>query len=451
VRAVRRHGGKAVGWYAHTATGLIRLIQAFTLFACVSGNASAQHIPPYRRAAVPPQPGSELTVYLMTMGPGKRVWERFGHNAIWIHDPVRGTDQAYNYGLFDFGQQNFLLRFVQGRMWYWMEGAPAQFYIEQYRRANRSVWVQELEIAPQARRELQEFLEWNERPENRFYRYDYYRDNCSTRVRDALDRALRGRIRESTIARLTAKTYRFHTLRLTANDPPIYTGLLLALGQPVDRPISAWEEMFLPLAMREHFRTITVPGANGHEVPLVRSERTIFESTAPTPPAKPPGWVPFYLLTGMTIGGAAFGLSGPARKSRPAGVGLIALTWMWILLTGIGGVVLAGLWGLTDHSAAYNNENVLQADLLALPLLWLIPRLIFGTGTAARPALIVSGVVSGLSLLGLILKLLPQFYQVNGAVIALAVPAHAGVAAGIWRLTRAQGPRSRRIPSRASE
>jgi hypothetical protein len=66
----------------------------------------------------PEAPGDSLTVYLMTMGPGRLVWERFGHNAIWIHDPVRGTDLAYNYGLFDFQQENFILRFVQGRMWY---------------------------------------------------------------------------------------------------------------------------------------------------------------------------------------------------------------------------------------------------------------------------------------------------------------------------------------------
>ena len=130
----------------------------------------------------------------MTMGPGKAVWERFGHNAIWIHDPERGTDQAYNYGLFDLRQEKFLVRFLQGRMWYWMQGFPAQAYVELYRRANRSVWIQELEMPANAKRELQEFLEWNERPENRFYHYDYYRDNCSTRVRDALDRALGGRI-----------------------------------------------------------------------------------------------------------------------------------------------------------------------------------------------------------------------------------------------------------------
>jgi hypothetical protein len=436
-----------VGWYG----GLISLLLALVVQAAPVANASAQLVPLYRRTALPPEPGSELTVYLMTMGPGKHVWERFGHNAIWIHDPVHGTDQAYNYGLFDFGQQNFLLRFVQGRMWYWMQGFPAQSYVDSYRRANRSVWVQELEITPAARLELQRFLEWNERPENRFYHYDYYRDNCSTRVRDALDRAVGGRIRQRTSGTPSGTTFRFHTLRLTANDPPIYTGLLLALGHPVDRPITQWEEMFLPLALREHLRKITVVRPDGSDAPLVRSERTLFQSTEPDPPSTPPFWVPAYLLLGLAIGGSIFGLSILAPGSTWARTGFLVLSWGWTLLAGIGGIVVAGLWAVTDHAAAYNNENVLQIDLLTLPLLWLLPRVTFGSERAARRARMVAGVVAGLSLAGLLLKVLPQFYQVNGAAIALALPAHAGVAAAVWRLSRAQEMRVRRSPSLASE
>mgnify|MGYP001336728481 FL=1 len=75
------------------------------------------------------EPGAELSVYLVTMGPGDQVWELFGHNAIWIHDPVRGTDKVYNYGIFDFEQEDFLLRFIQGRMLYWMAAHDADLTI----------------------------------------------------------------------------------------------------------------------------------------------------------------------------------------------------------------------------------------------------------------------------------------------------------------------------------
>jgi Domain of unknown function (DUF4105) len=375
----------------------------------------------------------------MTMGPGKYVWERFGHNAIWIHDPVHGTDQTYNYGLFDFHQQNFLLRFVRGKMWYWMQGFPAQSYLESYRRANRSVWVQELEI-PQAKlRELQAFLQWNEQPEHRFYHYDYYRDNCSTRVRDALDRVLGGRLRAATARVQTPRTYRFHTQRLTANDPPTYTGLLVALGHPVDRPITAWQEMFLPLAMREWVRTVTVPGPNGGEVPLVRSERTLFQSTEPSPPDHPPTWRLGYLALGVLIGGLAMGLAGGAPRTAVGRWGFLLITWGWCLVSGLGGTVLIGLWALTDHMAAYHNENVLQANVLSLGLIWFIGRMARGSRSAARPAMVLAGVITLVSLLGWLLKALPQFYQVNGDIIALALPAHLGIAGAVYRLGALQG------------
>jgi hypothetical protein len=369
----------------------------------------------------------------MTFGPGRQVWERFGHNAIWIHDPVNGTDEAYNYGLFDFHQENFLLRFIRGQMWYWMAGFPAQQYVAQYERDNRSVWVQELELPARAKLQLQEYLRWNAEPEHRFYHYDYYRDNCSTRVRDAIDRVLNGAIRQQTSGVPTGTTYRFHTLRLTENSPLIYTGLLTALGEGVDRPISAWEEMFLPLKMREHVRRVTVPGPEGHPVPLVRSERTIFESSAPPPPEAPPSWLPWYLALGVAIGGAALLLARRAREPRWARIGFVVIVGAWAIVAGVAGLVLAGLWGLTDHVMAYCNENLLQLNPVALLILPGLAGALWGT-RSGRLAYWAAMTVAGLSLLGLVLKALPWFDQGNGPVIALALPAQLGIAAALRRL-----------------
>ena len=399
--------------------------------ACLlgAGSLAAQAPTP---TAPPASPGA-LTVSLMTFGPGRQVWERFGHNAIWIHDPVHGTDEAYNYGLFDFHQQNFILRFVRGQMWYWMAGFPSEAYVAQYRRDNRSVWVQELELPERAKVQLQEFLRWNAEPEHRFYHYDYYRDNCSTRVRDALDRVLNGALRRQTSALPSGATYRFHTQRLTANDPLIFTGLLLALGQGVDLPISAWEEMFLPMKLREHVRRVMVAGPNGERLPLVRSERTLFESTLPPPPAAPPGWLPWYLALGVTVGAGALLLAGKARARAPARFGLLVLVGGWALLAGLAGLVLAGLWGLTDHVMAYRNENLLQVNPLALLVL---PGVFGAARSPARAgfAFAAAAAVATLSCLGLLLKALPGFDQANGQIIALALPAQLGIAGAMGRL-----------------
>jgi hypothetical protein len=369
----------------------------------------------------------------MTMGPGPLVWERFGHNAIWIHDPADGSDLAYNYGLFDFQQQHFLLRFIKGQMWYWMDGFPAESYVRTYRRANRSVYLQELNLPPGARLELQRFLRWNQEPAHRFYHYDYYRDNCSTRVRDALDRVLGGAIRAQTGTVPAGATYRFHTQRLTANDPVIFTGLLLALGQGVDRPISEWEEMFLPMEMRQHLRGVTVPGPDGRLVPLVASERTLFESTAAPPPPVPPRWLARYLFLGVMLGCAAAWLGGMARRERSARFAFGLVAGGWELVAGVAGVVLAGLWGFTDHVMAYRNENLFQLNPLALALALVLPFALRGWPRADRVAGSLAVAIAGLSVLGLALKLLPGFDQVNGQAIALALPIHLGVAAGLRR------------------
>jgi hypothetical protein len=104
-------------------------------------------------------------------------------------------------------------------------------------------------------------------------------------------------------------------------------------------------------------------------------------------------------------------------------------------VVGILGLVLVGLWTLTDHTAAHQNENVLQANLLALALLWLVP------AATQRPlmhrrALGFAAIITGVSLIGLLLKLFPAFYQINGEIIALVLPVHLGVALGLRQLSR---------------
>jgi hypothetical protein len=165
----------------------------------------------------------------------------------------------------------------------------------------------------------------------------------------------------------------------------------------------------------------------------------LFESSGTPPPDRPPFWLPIYLGIGLVLGSTIFALGARARRSRLARAGLIAVSGTWALVAGVVGLVLAGLWGLTDHTAAYSNENLFQANLLVLGLLWLVPKAARGS-PRGRWVLVLAGTVTGLSLLGLVLKLLPAFYQVNGEIIALALPIHLGVTAAY--LTRC-------IPSRA--
>src|SRR5687767_5834005 len=134
--------------------GRIALLLAALAWSVPAVAQSSAH-PLIRSSA---HPGDALIVSLVTMGVGVRVWERFGHNAILVEDRARGTRTAYNYGLFDFRQEDFVLRFTQGRMWYWMQGLDADAMLRSYIRDNRSVWIQELDLSPDQRVALRDFL-----------------------------------------------------------------------------------------------------------------------------------------------------------------------------------------------------------------------------------------------------------------------------------------------------
>ncbi len=390
-----------------------------------------------QRAPAPavPERGSELTISLVTMGPGDVVYERFGHNAIWVHDSLRHRDIQYNYGLFDFRQKNFILRFVQGRMLYAMGGLDAASSMADYAEHNRTIWVQELNLTPAQRADLRDFLVWNARREHRNYRYDYYLDNCSTRVRDALDRVLGGRIKAATDTAPAGTTFRFHTARLTTNNPLMFTGLMLGLGEPVDRPISKYEEMFLPLAFREHIRSIRVPGPDGRAIPLVRSEQTVYLSTADAPPTAPPRWLPAYLALGLALGALLWFGGVRAGRSRGARALLAGVGGLWGLASGVAGLVLAGLWLFTDHAAAWHNENLFQFTPLALPLAVLLPFAAFGRAGARRGAARLAAVIVLIGVAGILFKLVPGVRQVNAMLIAFALPANLGLWLGL------RGPR----------
>ena len=392
----------------------------------------------------PGEPGSELEIYVMTMGVGDEIWERFGHNAIGVRDRSQGTDVVYNYGTFDFAAPGFVSNFLRGRMTYWLDVADAEATIRFYReRRHRSVYIQELDLPPAKRQELRLFLEWNAREENKSYRYDYYLDNCSTRVRDALNRLLGGAFKSLTDTVYSGATFRSHTRRVTTNNPFMYTGIEAAMGHPVDRPISAWEEMFLPLALRDHLRQVTLPGEGGAPAPLVRSERTVYESDVYSFGAAPPSWVGWYLVLGVVVGGLALLLA--ARAARGP---FVILGIAWYLLMGVGGLILLGLWGFTDHLVARGNENVLQLNLLALPLVFLLPLAIRRGGKWGPAALRASVLVIALSVGGFLLKVLPGFRQVNLEIIALVLPVYLGLAVGLLRLLRLGSPNPQTLSPR---
>ena len=408
----------------------MRTALSTVLLCCGAANLTGQ-----APAAGSDVPGSQIRVALVTIGPGSYVWDRFGHNAILIQDPERRINRLYNYGSYDFNAESFLLRFIQGRMLYELASGDPDSAFRYYReRVNRSVWVQELNLTPAQRIELRDFLLLNDRPENREYRYDYYYDNCSTRVRDALDGVLGGVIQRQTEETPAGTTLRFHTRRLTTNNVWYYTGLMIALGPMVDKPITVREEMFLPISLRDHLRAISVTGPDGNQRPLIASERTVFESTRPPSDEAPPSWTLAYLAVGVLLAGLLFWLAGAGVGSKRIRVAFVSVSTAWMLVVGVLGAVLFGLVVVTDHASAYWNENLFLFNPLSLALALTVPLAALGIRWAHRPLMLLAVAVAGLSALGFIAQILPGLDQINGELYALVLLPNVAVGVGVYRL-----------------
>lgn len=370
-------------------------------------------------------------VHLITMSPGEAVWERFGHNGIWVQDRLTGEDTFFEWGVFDFQQVNFVARLIRGEMLYSMDVTPLAYKLSRYR--TRTVWADELALTPDQEGALLAALSENARTENRDYIYDYYDDNCSTRVRDMLDRdgVLGGVLYETIRDQQTGRSWRWHTLRLLQSQPWAYYGIHVAFGQPADREIDRWQETFLPLKLRDAVLEAQVPDGAGGMRPLV-VQQTLLADAGVMPPDARPAWVLPAGLIGLLLGGSLLLLGGWARGAAAGRVVLGVVGAGISLFFGVAGTVMLGLWFFTDHDPAAWNEGVLQATPIHLVLAALLLPLLLGK----RPADLTVRLARWLSaaaLLGLILKALPLFAQTNLEFLALTIPLQLGLAGAIAR------------------
>ena len=373
---------------------------------------------------------SSLQVYHVAIGQGEQYWEKYGHNMLWFSDPAAGIDAAYNWGTFDFASPDFLQRQLVGDPQYWVQAEPGEAIIRAYAARNRTVTLQRLNFTPaQAQRAL-EYARRNALPENRYYRYDYFRDNCSTRVRDVIDYALNGALQRATSERVKL-TYRGETLRLLDDMPLTQFGTHVALGQPADRPLTVWESMFIPMRMRDALRMVRLP-ADGDTRPLVADERVVYESTTYRDRSDVPAlWIP-YLALGLLLGAEFLAVGRLGRRSRAAEVIFRVETAVFAVAAGVFGIVLSLAWMLTRHEFWFKNENLLLFNPLSLFVAALAVLSIWKP-RFARPTAIAAVIVAGMAVLALALKLVPGFRQNNVAMILLMLPAHLAIAFSLWQ------------------
>lgn len=366
-------------------------------------------------AAVSREARAEVEVALVTVGPGPAFWSVFGHNALLVREPD-GRALLYNFGVFDPDEPGFLGRFLRGEPIYRLEAwTPRE--LEFYRREGRRIESFSLDLAPEAAAGLAARLAENARPENADYRYHYFRDNCSTRVRDALDLALGGLLHRDGSARSRGLSYRYHALRMSAPFPWLWAIIDLGLGQPADRPLSLWEESFLPELLARHLELLRERGALSASPPQILAPGAL-----PPPPSAPPDPLPAFAAAGAM---SALFLFLALRRPSPSALRhtAVALLGGFWLLAGLGGAALAWLWFGSAHDFAARNENLLLVHPLLLLLLPALPALWRGA-PVARPLCWLALLAASLAMLAFLLKGLPMFIQPNLHWIALLAPLH---------------------------
>ncbi len=398
-------------------TDALRVATAL-LLACALGLAHAQSVEPSGSASPVLAPASDAPrIGVVTMGPGDVFWERFGHDAIVVDDGAPTGPTSYNFGFFDLAEDGFIGRFVRGEMEYMLVALPLEDDLRYYREVGRGARLQWLDLDPAQARSLAVALAENAKPENARYRYDYYTDNCASRVRDAIDRALGGQLRRQLDVRSSGDTYRTESVRLASPAAWMRVGFDLGLGPFADRPLTRWQQAFLPRRLADDLREAT--RADGR--PLVAEEIELLpQRQAAEPVGRAPRLWP-WLLAGVLAGTAVLVLAGWRPRLLAGFAGAFWAT------CGLLGLVLALGWAFTAHHALWANRNLLLLNPLCLALMpgaWALLR-----GRMPSPrfrmVLIVIAAMAALACLPLWLQAQPQR---NGHWIALLLPIHAALA-----------------------
>ena len=378
--------------------------------------------------------GARMSVAIITYGPGEFVFEKFGHIALALADSSTGQDIAFNWGMFDFGQPNFLGRFLTGDTKYWMEGYRTADFNAAYMGENRTIRKLELQLSAVQRGAIADYVRWNAQDANKYYRYDYYGDNCATRVRDLLNWALQGQLDAPFQALGSGRTWRNETARVTATDPLVYPGIQVALGRNADHVLTKWEESFLPELLANHVAALTVRSANGAPVKLVVRDSVLFTSTRAPMPEQAPSRVLMAMVLGLVL--AAIVVMLPGVGSALARFALGAFSVLWFGLGGLLGTALLLAGTVTKHMPYMGaNLTVLQLHPLML-IAAVVITMASWRGARSRAALGVSVLIAVLSLVGLLLQLVPSLHQQSGVVLAVVVPVQVAFAVAMWRLPR---------------
>jgi len=299
-------------------------------------------------------------ILVLTLGPAQtELYSAFGHSAIRVYDPENKIDRIYNYGVFDFNQPNFYLNFARGFLNYKLDTVDYPRFKYVYMYYNRSIHEQVLNFNQEEKQQFYDFLEWNMLPENQYYYYDYFYDNCATRIRDALVNVFKNKIEFDGSYIETDYTIRQLTDLYLKEQPWGDLGIDLCLGLPMDVSATPYMYMYLPDYIESGLNNAKII-RDGVASPLVRKTLVTYESksenTSDNSLFTPQKifWTLFVIVAILSY--VQYGKQKTFNR----------LDATLFIIIGLLGTFLFLLWTVTDHHAAASNMNILWAFPLHL-------------------------------------------------------------------------------------
>lgn len=328
---------------------------SFLVLLFIAVSAKAQFVPLSETAEIS----------ILTIGPGAELYDKFGHSAFRIQDSQIGEDVVFNYGVYDFNTPNFYTKFARGKLLYELGVSYYQPFFESYVAQNRWVKEQTLNLTQAEKQALSDFLWNNARPENKQYKYDFFYDNCATKIRDVIQNILGDKL-EFKADHIT-QSFTFRQLiqqNLQANSWGS-VGIDIALGAIIDKEAKPIEYQFLPQYVFEAAAHATI-NRNGRSESLVKTTNVLYENK-PTDTRANFLLSPLFILgiVGLLIVGITLYDYKRERRSRYLDVFLLGFT-------GLIGIFIILLWFATDHTATAYNYNLLWAFPISLVLLYAI-------------------------------------------------------------------------------
>jgi len=294
------------------------------------------------------QDSSRLRISLLTCTPGEELYSTFGHSAFRVIDSTSLTDIVYNYGTFNFDDDGFYLKFVQGKLLYYVSAEYFTDFKYLYQSTNRSITEQVLNLSAAEKISMQQFLNNNLKEENKYYKYDFFFDNCTTRLRDILKKQHDSAFTQMPVMPQGSRFRQaIHQYLDKNNKDWSKLGIDILLGEPCDAVMTAEQMQFLPdnlmISLDSSKNYDVISSQNLYTINTDDNNKSIF-----TP------FVVFSILLIVII------LISLLKNKFPQAF-MQGFDGLFFFLTGVLGIILIFMWTGTDHQMCKNNFNLIWA------------------------------------------------------------------------------------------